>query len=190
MARALARRRFSVLPVSLVDRDPIALAAANAVASTAGVAAHAQVADLVNIRQGSAMDLRPLVGTGVDIVEMLGLFEYLPDAIAVDLLRQARQILRPGGVVIVGNMLDKRPNQTFFQHVIRWPRLHQRSIDQVCRLVAAAGLDPTLGRCIVPSGEGVYGVYALRDGRDSDDWIGRNPLTNADSVGVKDRFDA
>ena len=40
--------------------------------------------------------------------DILGLFEYLPTSLAVGLVRNAVAACRPGGIVIVANMLDTR----------------------------------------------------------------------------------
>lgn len=57
----------------------------------------------------------------VDMIEALGLFEYLEDKAASDLLRNSYELLKPGGVIILSNMLSNRPQLEFNQYGVGWP---------------------------------------------------------------------
>lgn len=138
-ARALAERGVPLEGLALLDRDPMALAAGRHVAQQAlnGVAPELLLVDLIDGRR--AVDLKPYCGPGWDVVDILGLFEYLPTSLAVDLVRNAIAACRPGGIVVVANMLDERPQQAFFSKVIQWPAVIQRSPTELLGLLRRAG---------------------------------------------------
>jgi hypothetical protein len=150
----------------LVDRDPVALAAGVAIAAKHFDSNRIQACllDLVDVHNGRAAPLTPpFERHSAHLIDVLGLFEYLPDRTAVSLLREARRLLHPTGAVLVANMLDQRPQQDVFDHVVQWPRLVQRSVDQLLALIAEAGFD--LGKTTVATagpGEAVYAVAAIR----------------------------
>jgi SAM-dependent methyltransferase len=149
--------------LTLLDRDPMALAAAQVIAREDLPAAtlRSQLVDLVDMQSCRAVDLKPMAGDGWDVVDVLGLFEYLPDALAVDLLRSARAALRPQGIVVVANMLDQRPQQTFFSDVVRWPAVIQRSPERFMRLIEAAGFRRRQVALAIPEAAPIYTVAAI-----------------------------
>ncbi len=147
--------------VLLADNDPMALATAHSIASTREMTAETTlllqslVAD-----DGAATDLSIQIGrASVDVVDLLGLFEYFPEPLAIEVLRQVRSLLRPGGILVLGNMLDQRPQQYFFTHVSLWPPLFQRSLSLLVRILGEAGFDLRGVEMTVPP-EGVYAVVS------------------------------
>lgn len=150
--------------VILVDKDPMALAAANALAESAGVK------DIISIEYRDLFleNLTDYIKPqSVDVVDILGLFEYIPTAhpdfgnMAAEFLARAGEILRPGGVILIGNMLEDRPEQTFFTDAVGWPPLQQRSISEVLGIICDAGYDLDRVTVRVPSNDGVYATYAI-----------------------------
>jgi SAM-dependent methyltransferase len=77
---------------------------------------------------------------GVDLVVSLGLFDYLPDRIAVRLLRAMAGALRPGGEMIVGNFADDNPSRAFMEWFGDWALIY-RSEEQFLSLFEQAGLE-------------------------------------------------
>jgi hypothetical protein len=148
----------------LIDSDPFALGAAVQVMSLHQEEATVSpsCADLFDRRRRRAIDLVELMDRPPDLIEMLGLFEYLPDRLAVDFLVRCRDAITRGGAVILANMLPDRPQQTFFQHLVQWPRLRRRSVADLRRLVASAGWPLERLRIVVPAREDVYQVALLR----------------------------
>lgn len=161
-AEELTDDGVTVGEVVLIDRDPMALAAARSIArrrTTAPVSI--ALVDLVDLPSGSAVDLTGPARGSADVIDLLGLFEYLPDPVAVDVLRRAREIIRPaGGVVVLANMLRDRPQQVMFEHVVQWPALIQRSTAEVVRLIVAAGWESDAITTLIPD-DCVYAVFAL-----------------------------
>lgn len=143
----------------LVDKDEMALA------SAAALAEEANVDEIVDIQRRDLLG-EPLTDyiepNSVDIVDLLGLFEYLPSDFGVMLLEKVKEIVRPGGLIIFGNMLDKRPQQRLFTDVAKWPPLEQRSVSEVLSIIEKAGLDLSQTVVRIPAREGVYAVYGIK----------------------------
>ncbi len=113
-----------------------------------------------------------------DVIDILGLFEYLQDedwsyryervvdgsrrplAGAVSFLRNAWALVRPGGLLVFGNMLETHPQLDFTLHVVQWPHIRPRSPQQIWHVVQQAGL-PVESLRGYQTPDGVYGVYAL-----------------------------
>lgn len=113
-----------------------------------------------------------------DVVDVLGLFEYLDEqdsvfrytkvvssherrfAGAVTLLRNAYELLRPGGVLVMSNMLDTHPQLAVTLRIVQWPHLKPRSPERVRSIVVQAGISASQLR-VFAAEDGVYGVYVL-----------------------------
>lgn len=121
-----------------------------------------------------------------DIVEAVGIVEYLkyddwsmggtkkyqygqvineggqkmPFAGARSFLKNSYRLLKPGGLMVVGNMLDTHPQLGFTLNVIQWPHIQPRSIEDMVRLFRQAGLDGEIDT-YVPK-DGVYAIYTIR----------------------------
>jgi SAM-dependent methyltransferase len=100
-------------------------------------------------------------GESVDIIEALGLWEYLKRDDAVNLLRDAKTLVRPGGVIIVSNMLSNRRQLKFNQFGVGWPYVVPRSEAELVDIVAEAGFDTRNLTFSIPQ-DGVYGVMEIR----------------------------
>jgi hypothetical protein len=188
----LQRNGKDISTFHLFDQDPMALASASAIAEGKGIS------DKVNIILGDLLtdDLTEHIEEGsVDVVDLLGLFEYIPSDIKIKdlfemggvereltaeeqdmsaaayILAQAKKLIRPGGEIIFGNMLNERPQQKFFDKVVGWPPLKQRSVTEVLEIVQEAGFDLDNVSARIPSREGVYAVYAIKvpEGESSED---------------------
>ena len=153
------KKRGVQLDMHLVDWDAMALATATSLAS------RYEVDDQVHIERRDLM--RTALTTylephSVDVVDMLGIFEYIPRRLhaAADLLASVKDIVKPGGLIVFGNMLKHRPQQEFFSRV--WPKLQQRSIAEVLGIIKAAGYDLADVTVDIPRDEGVYAVYTIR----------------------------
>lgn len=116
---------------------------------------------------------------GYDVVDAVGLLEYLrPEdwqyrynrvirtrqtmAGAVTFLRNASELVKPGGTLLVGNMLDSHPQLGFTLNVIQWPHIQPRPIDKMLGIMEQAGLGAWETKVYCPD-DGVYALYALRN---------------------------
>jgi len=142
--------------LTLVDRDPMALAAASVVTTerVPGLDVHAKLA-----RRGIGAELA--AAGRFDVIDLTGALDTLPDGAAVELLRSARRALRPDGIVVAASMLDKRPQQTLLDRVLRWPAVIQRSADDLTRLVDAAGFSTGQVSLAIPATAPVYTIATI-----------------------------
>ena len=159
-ANAAAADGVAVDEVVFVDHDPLALAATVSLARGAGLG------DQVRPIRKNLLKTPPIayLDAPVDLVDLVGVFEHLPSGklgyrLAAQVLAGAAEAVRPGGLILLGNMLDERPQQRFFDSV--WPRLQQRTISQVLALAREAGIEPEFVKVRVPAKDGVYALYAL-----------------------------
>jgi SAM-dependent methyltransferase len=77
---------------------------------------------------------------GADLVVSLGLFDYLPDRIAVRLLRALVRTMRAGGEMLVGNFASDNPSRLFMEWFGDWALIHRSEQDFVA-LFEQAGLE-------------------------------------------------
>lgn len=73
-----------------------------------------------------------------DCIVIHGLLEYLPDRLAVSLLRQCSKLVRGDGRIVSAS-LSESADQAFLDRMLRWPTL-RRSAEELARLHEAAGL--------------------------------------------------
>ena len=112
-----------------------------------------------------------LEGAAYDAVDAVGILEYVPEVIsdesptalqvnAATFLANAAQLVKPGGLLLVGNMRDTHPQLGFTLNVVQWPHIQPRSIETMQRIVRAAGLSDWQVDVYCPS-DGVYALYAM-----------------------------
>ncbi len=179
--KGLKDKGHTVERIELIDKDPMALATAYAIADD-----QPEIQERLGIHVANLLEpdfLECIEPKSLHVIDMLGLFEYLPrnkeevaafmkldpDQLeegvdynfAAQLLRRAGTLVKPGGQIIFGNMLNERPQQTFFREVVQWPRLHQRTITEVLGIISDAGYDMDNVEVKIPANDGVYGVYAV-----------------------------
>lgn len=161
--------------LTLVDLDVHALADARRYAAEVGL--HDRVDTIrMNILRGAGMPLPP---EEFDVVEAVGILEYLraedwayqyhkvvelrrKQAGAATLLRNAWRHVRPGGSLIVGNMLVDRPELAFVLNVVQWPHIQPRTIDDVWSLFDAAGVEGTRDAFVADDpAHRVYAIYRV-----------------------------
>ena len=174
--------------VTLVDLDRSALKAAQTYAQTMEVRQFTNVRCMNILRpQGvvspavdaqtnvAARALRRRVGlesAAYDAVDAVGILEYVPEVIsdesptalqvnAATFLAHAAQLVKPGGLLLVGNMRDTHPQLGFTLNVVQWPHIQPRSIETMQRIAGAAGLSDWHVDVYCPD-DGVYALYAMR----------------------------
>lgn len=118
-----------------IDSDPEALAYARGV-----LGPHAEAVELVNdnaVRIARSATPTPALA-GARLVLSLGLFDYLPDAIAIRVLRALRRDMDPRGEVLIGNFAAGSPDRAFMDWALDWPLIY-RTEREVRTLLVAAG---------------------------------------------------
>lgn len=96
----------------------------------------------------------------VDLVDIMGVFEYFKEGSARELLKNSFAQVKPGGVILFGNMLSSRGQKEINQRVVQWPRLSMRTIEQDLEIIRNAGLPVKNTRVYVPS-DGLYAIFAI-----------------------------
>jgi len=162
LVTALEDQGAKVADLFMIDHDPMALATGFSIARQAGISKRVvlQRLNLMRSRFSECIE----AGT-VDIADLLGVFEYFTNnpstQMAAKLLRNTCDIMRPGGLIILANMLRHRPQEVFFRDITRWPRLQHRTIRQVLKIIGQAGLDPRQAIIRVAAVPGVYANFAI-----------------------------
>lgn len=108
----------------LLDKDETALAYCRRLASKHGVT------EQVDCIRGHTRYLeRALMSyPRFDIVEIVGLFDYLKDEKVIKLIRTALSFLKPEGMLLIGNTAPN-PEQYFLRWVIDWGMIYRNPQD-------------------------------------------------------------
>ena len=107
-----------------------------------------------------------------DAVDAVGILEYVSEVLsdesptalqvnAATFLANAAQLVKPGGLLLVGNMRDTHPQLGFTLNVVQWPHIQPRSIKTMQWIAGAAGLGDWQVDVYCPN-DGVYALYAMR----------------------------
>ncbi|MGD0576583.1 MAG: class I SAM-dependent methyltransferase [Candidatus Staskawiczbacteria bacterium] len=81
-----------------------------------------------------------------DIVEMVGLLDYLPDKKAQKMLSKIYPILKTGGLLLAGNSAPNKEEKLVSK--IGWPKIYYRSPENFSRLFSASGFSDKNGKII------------------------------------------
>lgn len=136
----IADLRISGIAVEavLIDQDPSALEYARRLAS------EHRVPEAITTIQGDVLFFdRLLQGFAPDLIEMLGLMDYLPTKLAVSLVRKIHRLLPAGGSFLTCHV---HPNaETYFlRHAVNWDMLY-RTREAFAQIVIGGGfLTPRL----------------------------------------------
>jgi len=119
---------------TLVDRNSDALAYSQRLAEEKGVL------EKIAVEKGL---LEEFVRNGhnhpPDIIEMVGIMDYLSEATVVKIIRETRRLLSPGGIFITCNISDNS-ERTFLERVLGWKMIYRRPED-LCRILTKAGFE-------------------------------------------------
>jgi SAM-dependent methyltransferase len=95
------------------------------------------------------------------MVDALGIFEYFNDKRSTQFLRNAYRLVKPGGALVIANMLSSRPELAFNQRGIGWPKIYPRSLEGIAGIAAAADMPLDKMTVTVPE-DGVYAVVEIK----------------------------
>jgi len=122
----------------VVDNDAEALAYARRVLGPYGD--HVEFAQENAIQMARARAVPPAIA-GASFIVSLGLFDYLPRVLAVNLLRALRASTAPGGELLVGNFAQGNPTRPFMEWASDWVLIY-RSDEEFLQLFLDAGFAP------------------------------------------------
>lgn len=117
--------------------------------------------DRVTKNVGSYENFYKLEDESVDILEALGLWEYLPTSRCRELMEQAYRVVKPGGVIVISNMLKDRKQLAFNQRGVAWPGVKPRTEEELIKTAVEAGI-PIEAITYTVSEDGVYGIIEVR----------------------------
>ncbi|WP_288821606.1 class I SAM-dependent methyltransferase [uncultured Leclercia sp.] len=151
--------------LSLVDDDPVALRWAETMAAQQGLVVGEQITLLrrnlvYHLIRNDDLVLE-LGEQQAELVDALGIFEYFNHDDAVTFLKRAQRLVKPGGAVILSNMLNTSPQIDFALRCIGWQHLFPRSLDELQEIHLAAGVPVENVTVVVPE-DGVYAVMEVR----------------------------
>ncbi|MCV9965100.1 class I SAM-dependent methyltransferase [Pararhizobium sp. BT-229] len=130
--RTVALSRTPPREIVLLDNDPNAIARGRANLARAG-----RIADIqLGFECRNAMRWRS--DRQFDIVWSSGLFDYLVDKTASFLIKRLKEVLSPGGVMVIGNFAVGNASRAYSEVIGDWPLIH-RTGDDLKRIAEAAG---------------------------------------------------
>lgn len=97
----------------------------------------------------------------VDIVEMMGIFEYLDEKQSSKLLKLAYGLLNQDGIIIAGNMRAENKHLNVHKRGVGWPSVIPRNLDDLLAIFQLAGIDKNNVSIYQPL-DGVYNVMRIR----------------------------
>ena len=95
-----------------------------------------------------------------ELVDGLGIFEYFSQAEAVHFIRHALRLVKPGGVLIISNMLKTSPQIDFALRCVGWTTIYPRTLFELREIILAAGINLQNVTVTLPS-DGVYAVLEI-----------------------------
>ncbi|MBC7943150.1 class I SAM-dependent methyltransferase [Candidatus Saccharibacteria bacterium] len=96
-----------------------------------------------------------------DMVDMMGIFEYFKPEPAAVMLKNAFRLVKPGGVLVLANMLSTRPQLDFNLRGVGWPYIKPRSLEEISEIILGAGLSLDDAEVYIPK-DGIYAVVEIR----------------------------
>ena len=152
----LRKHGIDINTLHLVDADPIAIAASVDRSGKYNLKDKLQPHRKNLFREPIDSYIEP---KSADMVDMIGIVEYLKPKAAKVLLERAKTIVRPGGIIVFGNMLKSRPQQEWFEGL--WPELQQRSITETLEIIESAGFSRDQVQVRL-SKDGLYPMFAIK----------------------------
>lgn len=153
------------LTLRLIDFDKNSLNFARGLASKYGLreGRHFHVLQRNLIKRMILSDklVKELGEQSAELVDALGIFEYFIASDAVNFLRHAVRLVKPGGVLIISNMLSSSPQMAFVLRCIGWSDIHPRSLKELRDILVEAGIDLRDVTVTLPD-DGVYAVMEIK----------------------------
>lgn len=140
-----------------LDLDALEFARTLAARSPAGASVRTEQLDALD----SSLLATKIRGLRPDVIDAMGLVEYLTDDQLVELVTTVRAAAPAECQLIFTNMLPTHPGLQVHRRGLGWPGVIVRAPDEVCGALSRAGAAPDEIHVILPDDQ-VYGVYELR----------------------------
>ncbi|HET8689852.1 MAG TPA: class I SAM-dependent methyltransferase family protein [Candidatus Saccharimonadales bacterium] len=122
---------------------------------------HVKKIDFVQLDVLNGTQLERLMDkTKPDLVDAMGLFEYLRPAAASGLLRRIYERLPKGAELVFTNMSSGNPHRDLHQRGLGWPGVIVRSINEVAGILDNAGIPAKSVEVYSPT-DRVYNIYRV-----------------------------
>lgn len=147
---------------TIVDMDERALSHVMEVAKEAGLPEGTFTSVTANLVKDFMFAPQPhpaMQKEHFDVADLLGITEYFKDRHMKILLEKAYELVKPGGMLIFGNMLDTHPTLQFNQQVVEWPGVIPRSRELLAEISSQIAGASNVEMYIPESG--VYAVLKL-----------------------------
>lgn len=157
----LKAQKFTLL---LIDHDRQSLKFARGLATQYGLVEghHFQLLmrNLFDRMIASDKLVQELGEQSAELVDGLGIFEYFSQSEAVCFIRHALRLVKPGGVLIISNMLKTSPQIDFALRCVGWTTIYPRTLFELREIILAAGINLKNVTVTLPS-DGVYAVMEI-----------------------------
>lgn len=117
------------------SREALAFVEASARFAPKGVEVRTEVEDLARLAMGTPLSRLPRQ----HLVLASGLVEYMPDRVALSLMLNIRQLLAPGGRVIITALQPSR-DHALLDRLLTWPTI-RRPLESISDLLIRTGFD-------------------------------------------------
>ena len=122
------------------------------------LATEKKLIDRVRWIHGDVTHYRQLCDVEPHLVKMIGICEYLPDAVLRDITRAIADVMPAGGYLVANSLTRRHGSDRFFRRVFDLHMVH-RSVEQMKSLLAPAGLEI---EHVLTEPLGVYDVLVCR----------------------------
>lgn len=96
------------------------------------------IADRISLLRANVLEVGKICANWKpDIVEVVGLFDYLDDAVAIKFISDLREHLEDNGVLLISNVNDN-PERRFVKEVVDWDMIY-RTPEQLANLLVSGG---------------------------------------------------
>lgn len=144
----------------LCDMDDDALSAARDMAKSYHIESDRLETQQLNVIKQHKTLVRYLTSFQPQVIDVMGLFEYLDEAAAVLLLKSLYRHMPEGGSFFFTNMLPSHPHFAVHARGLGWPGVIRRSEQEVLQLLERAGVPVASVTVLLPH-DHVYAVYEV-----------------------------
>ncbi len=142
-----------------IDQDSWAINVSRDVTAYEGIPPHQAQLLVADIFDKNVLNATVVPGTA-DIVDLMGIFEYLDEKQSVQLLSLAYNLLKPGGNIIACNMRMDHPQLNLHKRGVGWPHVIQKSAQELIVICRHAGINPQQLTIYQPL-DGIYNVMRI-----------------------------